>query len=97
MMDESLLRQAGMGVSAVNSLWTGRLKRVAAGLSAVTVAALVLAVVLSFAGDVAGGQAVGGFATITGLAFVAALITLVFQPATTPLKFRSRPNGKRPR
>jgi hypothetical protein len=65
----------------VSSAWTGRLKWKALGLSAATIAALLLSIVLHFAGDVSGSQAAGGFAAVTGLAFVAALMVLVCLPA----------------
>jgi hypothetical protein len=63
----------------MTQIWIRRLRVIAAGLSAVTLAALGLAGILYTAGDSTGGQALCGAASVCGLVFVINLSVLAVQ------------------
>jgi hypothetical protein len=58
------------------SLWLTRLRNIALGLFAATLAALGLSVILRAAGDTSGGQALLGAAVVMGMVLLADLTAL---------------------
>ncbi len=70
----------------MRDIWLHRLWGIGAGLLAITLAAWLLAAVLSAAGDVIGRQAMFGVAAVTGTGFVLDLIVLAVYSARTEIK-----------